>query len=339
MTDPNNFVEIDDVVARTQALWPKAASMAGLPEAGASFRRLQIRSTKQHCRSAVKVSTPNGKNYVLRAEFDEYDSARFLQNLERHKAAAEALKSETGVSVPAILWQDLENPYLLMEFAAGDTAFRELVLTEYGFGDRQAVVQRIGKAVAALHRVSEIGEKQFWPKPYLDRVSEQAQALRAKHLRIPKPNRFLGLCAYLQRAGRDARGHRYTAAIEHGDLHLRNILVSDATVSFIDFSNSKGALPQRDLANIWLANCPDHLAKEGQEPGYGLVAKADWDAFEEGYGAGITGDPVFRFFFALRLFKIWLLFTGKSHLLDKKDTKIIEALVQVYLSLVADEPG
>ncbi|WP_375698501.1 phosphotransferase [Pseudophaeobacter sp. TrK17] len=60
--------------------------------------------------------------------------------------------------------------------------------------------------------------------------------------------------------------------MEHGDLHLRNILISDETTSFIDFSNQKGIFPQRDLASIWLANCPDHLAQDGQAPGYGLVA-------------------------------------------------------------------
>ncbi|MEP2717550.1 phosphotransferase [Pseudophaeobacter sp.] len=151
-----------------------------------------------------------------------------------------------------------------MEFAPGGTAFRALEATEYGLGDRGEMLQAIGQAVAALHRVSGVGKRQFWPKPFLTRIFDRAQAVRSGQIQLPRHHKFLGLCALLHRLGRVARGQSFDAAVEHGDLHLRNILIGAETTSFIDFSNHKGIFPQRDLATIWLANCPDHLAQEGR---------------------------------------------------------------------------
>lgn len=333
------FAAIDAVQARTQALWPRAAAAAGLPEAGATFRRMQVSSGVEHRRCVLEVRTAGGQSVVLRADFGTSDPVRNTRFLDRHQAAADCLKAETGVAVPALLWRDTSSPAVLMEFIQGDTAHRELALTEYGFGDRGSILRRIGQAVAVLHKVSGAGDRQFWPKPFLTRVSSQAQAVRDGQLPVPKPNKFLGLCAYLHRAARRARGQSFSAAVEHGDLHFRNILMSETTVSFIDFSNHDGIFPQRDLANIWLANCPDHLAAEGLSPGFGMVAQADWDAFQDGYGADLVNDPVFRFFYAHRLLKCWAGLSRKPREQQLKSAQVATRIVQVLESLLADEAG
>jgi aminoglycoside phosphotransferase (APT) family kinase protein len=322
---------------RAEALWVEIAAELGLPVTDARFRRLQVNSRRQDWRSVLQISLPDGARFVLRADFDQRPAPAFSEVLNRHRAAATGLRARPGVSAPAILWQHPDQPIYLMEFSAGDTAFRSLAASSYGIGDRAALLQRIGEAVAALHQASGVGQRQFWPKPFFSRISEHAQALREGQIALPRPNRFLGLCALLHRLGRAARGCAFEAAVEHGDLHLRNILISESEVSFIDFANHKGIFPQRDLATLWLANCPDHLAQEGQAPGYGLVAEADWSAFQRGYGAELVTDPVFRFFFALRLFNAWLQLAQKPQPLDAKSTEQAEAYVRVFKSLLAEE--
>ncbi|WP_254604264.1 aminoglycoside phosphotransferase family protein [Leisingera sp. ANG59] len=337
MPEDDPFAAMDAVQARTQALWPQAASAAGVPEDGAVFRRMQVNSGVEHRRCVLEVRTAGGRSFVLRADFESSNPLRQSRYLDRHQAAAESLKAISGVAVPELLWRDTQSPAALMEFVQGDTAHREMALTEYGFGDRGSVLRRIGLAVAALHRVSGAGERQFWPRPFLTWVSSQAQAVRDGRLPVPKPNKFLGLCAYLHRAARRARGYSFRAAVEHGDLHLRNILMSETTVSFIDFSNHDGIFPQRDLANLWLANCPDHLAAEGRTPGFGLVAQADWDAFQDGYGADLVNDPVFRFFYAHRLFRTWAGLCRKPTSQKLKNAEVAIRAVQIFDALLADE--
>lgn len=327
---------LEEVQARTQALWPRAAYAAGLAEEGAVFRRLRSNRLLEHRRCVLEVKTATGERYVLRADFETANPRPLIRELERQRKAAQSLKSVPGVSAPDLLWQDPQHPYAVMDFAKGDTAYRTLAMTDYGFGVREEVLRRIGQAVAELHRVSDTGVRPFWPKPFLKMVSDRAGAVREGRLRLPKPNRFLALCAHLHRAARLARGVEFCSALAHGDLHLRNIIMSDTEVSFIDFFNHDAIFPQRDIADIWLANCPEHLASEDNSPGFGMVAQADWAAFEAGYGTRLTDDPVFRFLFAWRLFRFWVSLGRKLPERQWTSPAAVSA-VRVLDTLLADE--
>ena len=114
--------------------------------------------------------------------------------------------------------------------------------------------------------------------------------------------------------------------------------MSERGVSFIDFLNHNAIFPQRDIADIWLANCPEHLASDGNTPGFGLVAQADWVAFEEGYGASLTDDPVFRFLFAWRLFRFWVSLGRKLPELQRNSQTAV-SVVRVLDALLEDEAG
>lgn len=185
--------------------------------------------------------------------------------------------------------------------------------------------------------MSALDRRRFWPKPFLTGVAEQAQKVRDGTLAVPRPKKFLGLCAYLHRQGRRARGRSFRAAVEHGDLHLRNMLMTPDLVSFIDFSNHDSSFPQRDLASLWLANCPDLLASEGQAAGFGGVAEADWRAFAQGYGSDPAEDPVFGFFYALRLLRIWRQLAERRRPLDHRSQRQLEAVAAVFETLRAAE--
>ena len=339
----------DAVQAQAEALWPQIATQLGLPVSDARFRRLQVNSRRQLQRSVLEITAAGGQRYVLRADIGVPLSDHFERVLDRHIAAAQNLRARPGISAPEVLWRAPDSPCFLMEYAPGDTAFRTLDATDYGLGNRADVLHQLGQAVAGLHDVSALGTRQFWPKSLLARVTDQARAARSGQLKLPRPHKFLGLCALLHRLGRAARGREFIAAVEHGDLHLRNILMSPERVSFIDFSNHKGIFPQRDLATIWLANCPDHLARDGRAPGYGLVAQADWQAFQAGYGQDLVGDPVFRFFYALRLFNAWLLLVkqhgaaevpaepGLGERAQEKTLRRADQFVEVFNALLSAE--
>ncbi|MBT8153330.1 phosphotransferase [Epibacterium ulvae] len=280
----------------------------------------------------------DGTELVLRADFGEDRIDRFQRIVNRHRAAAQGVEAVAGVNVPKIIWQHPTRHFTVMEFAPGETAFRELDLSDFGLANRAQTLQRIGQAVAELHACSKTEQREFWPKHNLNRVADRARDVRSGVLGMRKKAKFLGLCAYLHRAGRRARGVSFAGAIEHGDLHLRNILMTEDTVSFIDFANDRNAVPQNDIANLWLANCPDHLAQAGQKVGYGQVAEADWAAFFSGYGQDFRLDPVFQFCFAMRLFSVWRRLPAPMDPVDPRAQAMINGVVSVFNWLIENEP-
>ncbi|CUH78911.1 serine/threonine protein kinase [Tritonibacter multivorans] len=300
----------DAVQLRTQALWPQIAADLGLSGDGAGFQRLRVNRRMAARRCAMVVRDTGGGAYVLRADFGAGGEAAFQKVLARHIAAEEGLRDVPGVRVPKVLWRDPEQKIILLEFVPGDTLFREMTAADLGMVSRGEVLEQAGRAIAALHRCSQVGARKFWPKAHLERVSQVAQEVRGGLREVHRPKRFLGLCAHLHKAGRAARGHPFEGALEHGDLHMRNVLLSGEDLWFIDFANHSGIYPQRDIANFWLANGMFHLIAPEDDgevaAGFCMVAQADWAAFERGYGAGLSDDPVVRFFFALRVFDAWL---------------------------------
>ncbi len=336
---PTKVQQRDAIQARTEAFWPKIASDLGLDGTDVRFWRMKVNSRFEDRRCVLGVKLTDGRVVILRADFEEERMNRFARIVDHHRAAAQGLKDVVGVSVPQILWQDAKHCFIAMEFAPGETAFRELELCDFGLGDRAQTMERIGDAVAKLHNCSSTQRRQFWPKHNLERVAQRAQAVRSGVRPIRKKAKFLGLCAYLHRAGRRARGVSFEGAIEHGDMHLRNILVTEDTVSFIDFANHANSVPQNDIANLWLANCPDHLAQPGMDVGYGRIAQADLTAFAKGYGRDVSIDPVFQFCFAMRLFKVWQRLPTPGEQMDQRAQAMAVGLVSVFDNLIENEPG
>lgn len=286
----------------------------------------------------AELSFPDGEaRLILRIDSNSRSAVRRMGYLDRHQQAWDDLQQSESVYVPEILWRDPQGGAVLMTYAQGDTADRELDLSELGLSDRSHLFHRIGCAVSELHRVSKSDVRRFWPRRFIQNVQEQAEAVRSGHLHLKRPKRFLGLCAYLHRAARAAQGQTFVGAVEHGDLHMRNILVSETTITFIDFTNQNRTYHHRDLASLWLANGMKHLPiTTGAEPGFGLIARQDLDAFETGYGMRVSEDPIFRFFYALRLQENWLR-AHNGYLSQAKLERRVEVCVKVLEALLASE--
>ncbi|MCG7628781.1 aminoglycoside phosphotransferase family protein [Epibacterium sp. MM17-32] len=290
---------------RAVALWPRIAEEMGLPAEDTAFSMMLVNSSGRDQRAVLGVRTTTGQRFVLRAEFATDNVSAHMKHLERHRMAAQALRDVPGVNVPALLWQDETRPYALFEVAPGETAHRELTFASYGIADRASLLRRIGGAVAALHDTGTPQDRRFWPREYLREVAACATRVRAGDIALRKPKRFLGLCAMLHRFANRARGEAYRAVALHGDLHFRNILMTQDLVSFIDFSAAGAGCNHIDLVNLWQAKLPENLTEHGQQRDFGCVAAADWQAFESGYGQALTEDPVFQFIYLYRLYKVW----------------------------------
>ncbi len=326
-----------DAQRRAEALWPQIAQDMDWPVEGVTFRRMTVNSAAENHRCVLLVHVPEHADVVLRADFKTTGYEYFRQVVQRMRSLATNIGEVPDCTIPQVLWQHCERRFVVMELCGGSTLYEELNYCDLGFGDRSATLQRAGRAVRALHDASPREMQQFWPKQCMSTVAERAALVRSGELEIRRQPKFLGLCAYLHRRAREVRGCNFMSAYEHGDLHMRNILVSEETVSFIDFANTRSQNPLRDLAYLWLANCPDHLARGDQRSGFGGVAADDWDAFSKGYGVDLIKDPLFRFCFAYELWTIWQRLPAPDQIPSGSEKRREAGILKVFNALLEGE--
>ena len=323
----------------TEALWPQIATDLGLPTEGVSFSRMSVSSRFEARRCVLKVTVPDHGQFVLRAEYQDENTERFQGIIDRQQRVARALNNVQGASVPRLLWRHPTAPHVLMELCSGTPLIHELEYCDLGFGDRGIVLERVGAALRQLHECDATGTRKFWPKAHLDIISVTAAAVRNDEIVVRKKAKLLGLCAYAHRAARRAKGQEFQGYLEHGDLHRRNILVSETEIAFIDFSNFHASIGQNDVANLWLTNCQSFLAQAGEAAGFAGINREDWEAFEKGYGFDFQSDPVFQFCFARRLVHLWQRPRYADFETEAQDRAKENAFAQVFDWLIANEPG
>ncbi len=263
-------------------------------------------------RGVFAVKATSGERAIWKVEIHPSNPDALRRNLMALEQARQVLSSVSGCGVPQILWSDVDRGLSLTEFAIGDTGRRALRGAEIGFGHRADILLRIGRYCAALHEYSPGYVEPFHPSPFLKQVIGTGAAVRAGKIKIARSRRFLGLCAYLHRAGRRASGLEFRRSQTHGDFHLLNLLITENCVTGVDFFNSDPKPSYLDVARFW-NNAGDHFDctdqgrddGEAQLSGFAGLPGADWAAFMQGYGSDLAQDPVFHFFFALQLFREW----------------------------------
>ncbi len=332
-----NSPEAQSVRARAIRFWPEIAAALSFPPEDVQFFPLRSNSRNFHKLCVLDVRVPKHGRFVLRGDFGDKPVERRQAVLARHKKAQVRLNDTPGVFVPEILWHSADYSCILMEFVAGETVDRELGFADLGLGSRPEILQQVGQATAALHGVLRHEERLFWPKFYLPRVVRWAGEVRSGELDVFNRHKFLGLCAYLHRMARRAKGRPFIAGDKHGDFHFHNVMASKEGIHFIDFSDDGGSVQLDDIANLWMANL---LQGELDDPlvtdGYGGVSDTDWRAFEYGYGADVLADPVFHFVYGMHLLKFWR-FNSLNSLAAEKSMRRRKVILHIFDRLLAEE--
>ncbi|WP_372570489.1 aminoglycoside phosphotransferase family protein [Ruegeria jejuensis] len=287
----------------TVALWRDVAAEIGWPARPVSMRSLKLDSSRSV--AVVKVTGPDAKALVLKGEFGRFRPDRLARDLEALDRARTILAPFPDLAVPEIVWRDPARGVSIQSFVPGDSGRKALSWARFGLGDRSAILRWCGRYAAALHRggMDQVGG--FRPGRFLGGLSERAAKVRQGALAMPKPKRFLGLCAYLHRAGRRCRSAPAQLCRTHGDFHLLNLIVADDRLTAIDFRSRRQGYGYGDLARFWLNAGESFDPQDHEALGFAGLPLADLQALEEGYGHRAHENPVFVFLFAHQMYAEW----------------------------------
>ncbi|KNG93661.1 aminoglycoside phosphotransferase family protein [Pseudaestuariivita atlantica] len=282
-------------------VWPDLRQQAGLPEEGWNFHPVSRREDARVDRAVGRYEGPGG-GVIVKRQSRPVDPDGFVSRFEAHVAAFEALGGTGPHRVPEILAVDLERQALLMTVAEGRSLFD--ALTEASEDDQARILTRAGAWLSAFHGAQLDERRQFQPKYTLNYLRQLIGEVVDGSREVASPGKFLRWAELLIEMGGRFE-HKWTASCAtHGDLHQRNLILSDDAVTGIDFGNRTMAPVGHDIARLLV----DHAITTAQgKPDRGeVLTDLARDAFFAGYTLVGPDDPSVGLMLRMRLLAEWI---------------------------------
>lgn len=288
--------EIDEVMSHLPAL----AEKAGVPARGWQPALLSRRNDHVMHRVVVRLSAPGRAPLILKRLYAPDHPAKFAEVAgTQHEAA------RTIPGAPAILSWDALAQVVLMERVPGETLHD--LCAQRPMSDHAPQLHAAGRWVASMHRARGTEQRLFQPKHtlrYLDKLMEE---VTSGDRLVPQKRRFLAYARRLHDLAPVPEQCQTVAAMAHGDLNMRNILLDGDRGGGIDFDPPKLLPIGHDLARLfvhygsyeWIGGAPDG-SPSGPLPG------TDLSAFFNGYDLTGPGDASVGFLSRMRILTYWI---------------------------------
>lgn len=281
--------ETEDILQQFAQLAPQA----GLDPEGWRPELLSRRDDAVMHRVVVGLDAPGRAPLVLKRVFRPVDPDKFAEQATAQQAAAAIVPG-----APRVLTWDADVQLIVMERLPGRTLFDLCAGSE----DHAAHLVAAGRWVDQLHRARGIEERQFQPKYTLRHLDRMVQDVASRTRDVPKRPRFLELADRLRDLAPPPEDCHTIAAMAHGDLNLRNILVDGDMAGGLDFHPPKLLPIGHDLARLFVhygALC----ARIGTGPG--PLPGVDLDGFFQGYRLTGPEDATVLFLTRMRILIDW----------------------------------
>lgn len=278
-------------------------SEAGFTEELWSATLLSRRNDSSMHRIVVKLSSHNGQALVAKHIMRPINFERFAKSVDRQTQIA-----ATAVRAPRIYGVDKDRQIVLMELLHGSTLYDACHLQSVS--DHAPFLEASGRWVDCFHRAVKWESREFRSKFAVSSLSRLRKQILARETQVPKRTDFLAMLeATLDSAVAIDRSET-VAAVGHGDLNLRNIVIDKHVASGLDFGDP-GLLPvAHDLARLFChygALC----VKPGTQKG-GPLPGVDLNSFYRGYKLVAPEDLSVSFMCRVRLLWDWAKIPQKS---------------------------
>ncbi len=270
--------------------WQHLRAAHGLPEGGWSLRRIARRETEDTARIAFVASTPGGPRYVFRHQLRPWNPEGYAGHFRMQERAYDRFPHGEGLTMARPIRVEPDMQASLMVHLDGvplSEAMREAA------GDlpaQHALLERAGRWLGAYHGAA-IEERRIFQPKYTIRYYEGLRAqvrdgkshIEARELFLLGIDRLAGL-------GRRIEGRETVSAAQHGDLYMRNLILSDTQIAGIDVTRDEPAPVGHDIAKLLLDYVSILRDAEDVAPGE-VVPEDALAAFFSGYRLVPADDP------------------------------------------------
>ncbi|SMR70964.1 Phosphotransferase enzyme family protein [Aliiroseovarius halocynthiae] len=253
-------------------------------------RRFVVRLTNLDC-----VDDVDAVDVVLKA----FASGDSLEEFERCLGGHQKALDNLGpCAVPEILSIHPETRSLLMRHIGGRTAHDMLGLAELGLAKSDDILEACGRWIGRFHRSTLQSPRPIDPNFMLRWVATMRSEVMDRSHDVPRRDLFMAYVDQIPAMAEAVTGEETPIAVAHGDLHLRNLLITEKGALGLDFDGVRTVTTAHDLAKFlvrfhgWFDADPDTPAL---------------DPFWRGYGGDLKdlSQPALRYILPIRLLGDW----------------------------------
>ena len=253
-------------------------------------RRFVVRLT-----NSGRVDDADAVDVVLKVFAAGDTLEEFERSLSGHQKALENLGPS---AVPEILSIHPETRSLIMRHICVRTAQDMLGLAELGLAKSDEILEACGQWIGRFHRSTLQEPRPIDPKVMVRWAAQmQAEVMDRSH-EVPRRDLFLACATQIPAMADAVTGEMTPIAVAHGDMHLRNLLITETGAVGLDFEGVRTVTTGHDLAKF-LVRYHGSFDADPNTPAL--------DAFWRGYGADLHEDsqPALSYILPIRLLGDW----------------------------------
>jgi len=253
-------------------------------------RRFVVRLT-----NLGRVDDADAIDVVLKAFAAGDALEEFEHHLGGHQKALENLGPD---AVPEILSIHPETRSLIMRHIGVRTAQDMLGMAELGVTKSDEVLEACGRWIGQFHRATLEKSRPINPKFMLRWVATMQAEVRDRSHDVPRRDLFLAYADQIPAMAEAVTGELTPIAVAHGDMHLRNLLITENGAVGLDFEGVRTVTTAHDLAKFLVR----YHGRFDADPHTSAL-----DAFWRGYGADLQklSQPALSYILPIRVLGDW----------------------------------
>lgn len=271
-------------------------SKAGFPIEDWSTSVLSRRNDRAKHRIVVKLSAPGRVTLAAKLILRPHEPANFEKSMLRQVEMAESMPC-----CPKIYGFDAASQVVLMDFMEGQNSY-DIFYASPAEHHEQALTTA-GRWVDKFHRSAHWELRQFKPVYTLNHLAKLRKSINDGEVEVPRKSSFLTALEQTIQTAPEPHQCQTIAAVNHGDLNLRNILLHGETASGLDFGSPRLLPVAHDLARLFC-----HYGALCVKPNlidYQPLSGVNLDPFFKGYKLVAKEDQTVAFLCRVRLLRDW----------------------------------
>lgn len=297
--------------------WETIKGEVGLARTGWAVQTLSRRDDPQISNVTLLAKHDTEQSLTFKFQLRPTAIEGFRKHHNLQKTAYERFPHSKFFTMPQPVHLSETQQASLMTYIDGEPV-SEAMKQCATHSDQLALLAKAGAWLDAFHRSQGFETRNFQPSYTLNYYLSLEEQLQSGRLQVAAKPLFLRGIEKLKQLAPEVSGLNTIAAMQHGDFHLRNLIVNGEQIAGIDVSKDHFAPIGHDVAKVLLDFTTVFRNARGLDEGQ-LVHADTLDAFFDGYQLTTRCDPSVRFLLNARV--LATMFTVPSARDDRTSAK------------------